>query len=460
MSLMNHDGDGNCMKILLTVHQFFPEYTAGTEVLTCSVARELMRRGHVVHVMTGYPGRVDLREEDRFDEYDFEGIHVYRFHHAYTPMAGQRSMIEIGYNNRLAAKYFGRIVAMFRPDVVHIFHLNRLGTGLIDHAVKSDIPCFMTPTDFWTICPTGQLLCFNGCLCSGPSGYSGNCVKHFAQCNQGGLIRMIAKWLPTAVADWCVRLTQNSLLPYYPQREEVLSMASRLDGIIARLNQLRGIIVPNGFIGEILMRHGVSPRLISQASFGIDVQAGDGFERRLIPRHPLRVGFIGTPAPHKGCHVLIEAFKTLPRGCAVLKIYGNMQDFPEYSTRLKLLADHSDAIEFCGTFHNSKIGEVLDNLDVLVVPSLWYENTPLVVYSAQAAHCPIVASNFPGISEVIRDQVNGLLFEAGNAEALAKQLMRLINESGLAERLSANSQKPKSTALYVDELLSIWEGRK
>ena len=457
---MSRFGAGSRMKILLTVHQFFPQYAAGTEVLTYSVARELMKRGHMVHVLTGHPGSTDLREKDRLDEYDFEGIHVYRFHHAYTPMAGQTSMIEIGYNNRLAAAYFARVVEMFKPDVVHFFHLNRLGTGLIEHAVRAGIPCFMTPTDFWTICPTGQLLLGNGSLCSGPSAHAGNCVKCFAQRTQGRGIRIIAERLPTAGADLLARLTQNGVLPSYPQREEVMAIASRLGINIARLNQLNGLIVPNGFMRELLIRHGVSPCLIIKSAFGIDVTSSEGSKRRSIPRHPLRVGFIGTLAPYKGCLVLIDAFKALPHGQAVLKIYGGMKDFPEYSRKLKRLADNNDAIEFCGTFHNSKIGEVLADLDVLVVPSLWYENTPLVVYSAQAARCPVVASDFPGFSEVIRDQVDGLLFEAGNPTELAKKLSRLINEPDLAGRLSVNYQQPKSTALYVDEILNIWEGRK
>lgn len=447
------------MKILLTVHQFFPQYVAGTEVLTYSVARELMSRGHMVHVLTGYPSNVDLGEEDRFDEYDFEGIHVYRFHHAYKPMAGQTSIIEVGYNNRLAVTYFGRVLERFKPDIVHFFHLNRLGTGLIEHAVRKGIPRFMTPTDFWTICPTGQLLCGNGSLCSGPSVYAGNCVKCFAQKTNGGVIRIIAERLPTAGADWLARLTQKGVLPSYPRREEVMAIVSRLGINIARLNQLNGLIVPNGFMRELLARHGVSPRLIIQSAFGIDFTSSQEIKRRSIPQRPLRVGFIGTLASYKGCHVLINAFKALPRGLAILRIYGNMNEFPEYSSELKRIANNNDAIEFCGTFHNSRIGEVIAGFDVLVVPSLWYENTPLVIYSAQAANCPVVASDLPGISEVIRDQVNGLMFEAGNPVGLAKQLSRFINEQGLAERLSINSQKPKSTALYVDEMLNMWERR-
>lgn len=416
----------------------------------------MISRGHTVHVLTGHPGRADLHDEERFDEYDFEGIHVYRFHHAYTPMAGQTSMIEVGYDNRLAATYFRRILEKFEPDLVHFFHLNRLGTGLIEQAVQAGIPCFMTPTDFWALCPTGQLVLGNGSLCSGPSAYAGNCVKHLAQSTQRGLFRIIASLLPTFGAYLVARLTQKKVLPAYPKREEVAAIVSRLGINIARLNQLSRLVVPNGFMSALLIRHGVLPNLIIQSAYGIDVTSSEGVERRSLPQHPLQVGFIGTPAPHKGCHVLIKAIKALPRGRAVLKIYGSMEDFPEYSRELKHLADNSDAIEFCGTFHNSKIGEVLASLDVLVVPSLWYENTPLVVYSAQAARCPVVASDFPGFSEVIRDEVNGLLFEAGNAEALAKQLSRLMDEPELATRLSSNSQPPKSTATYVDELLRIW----
>lgn len=444
------------MKVLLTVHQFFPRFAAGTEVLTYSVARELRRRGHDVRVMTGHPAGADLRDEGRFDEYEFEGIHVYRFHHSYSPMAGQSAKIALDFDNRLAAKFFGDVLADFRPDVVHFFHLNRLGTGLIERAVQAGIPAFMTPTDFWAICPTGQLVFGDGKFCSGPSAFAGNCVKHLAQSTHKGLVGRIAGGMPTRVVGLLTRLTQNGHMPSYPNRGEVMAVASRLGCNISRLNKLNGLIVPSSFMRELLIHHGVSPHLIIQSSFGIDYSRDERGTRRTISRQPLRIGFIGTPAPHKGCHVLIEAFRTLPAGRAVLKIYGNMEPGSDYSIALKRMAGNSDAIEFCGTFPNSKIGEVLAGLDVLVVPSLWFENTPLVVYSAQAADCPVVASNTIGISEVIRDDVNGLLFDPGNAPALARKLARFIDEPGLATRLSSNAQHPKTTTSYVDSLLDIW----
>lgn len=445
------------MKILLTAHQFFPHHTAGTEVLTYSVARELILRGHTVRVFTGHPSTVIMREEDRFDEYEHDGIHVYRFHHAYVPMTGQQSMIEVGYDNRLASIYFERLLENFKPDIVHFFHLNRLGTGLILCAVQANIRRFLTPTDFWLVCPTGQLLLADGSLCSGPSAYAGNCMKHLAQNTQQGLVGKAAQWFPTAAADLLGQLTKNGVLPSYPKSHEVAAIAARLDNNVARLNQLSGITVPNEFMRALLVRHGVSPNLIAQSTFGIDMSSSAESLPRAIVQSPLRAGFIGTLAPHKGCHVLIDGIKRLPAGCVTLKIYGNLNDFPEYANELKQSAAQHPSIIFCGTFPNADIAQVMSELDVLVVPSLWYENTPLVLYSAQAARCPVLASNLPGISEVILDEENGLLFEAGNDTALTRLLCRLVDESGLLHRLSANTRRPKSTASYVDELLQIWE---
>ena len=445
------------MRILLTAHQFFPQFAAGTEVLTYSVARELIKRGHVVHVLAGHPGSVNLADEDRFDEYDFDGIRVYRFHHAYTPMGGQVSMIEVGYDNHLGADYFDRILKSFKPDVIHFFHLNRLGTGLIERAVQAGIPRFMTPTDFWTICPTGQLLLADGSLCTGPSAHAGNCLKHFAQSTQKEWVGKVAEWLPTAGADLLVRLTQKGILSSYPKRAEVMAIANRLPVNVSRLNQLNGLIVPNGFMREFLVRYGVLPDLITEAAFGVDVTSPAASEPRSSHRPPLRVGFIGTLAPYKGCHVLIDAFKALPDADATLKIYGRSEDFPDYARELQLRGGKHQSIEFCGTFPNSKIAQVLADIDVLVVPSLWYENTPLVLYSAQAARCPVVASNLPGLAEVIQHDENGLLFAPCSSADLAQQLSRLINEDGLLQQLSANARAPKATENYVDELLTMWK---
>lgn len=444
------------MKVLLTVHQFFPDFMAGTEVLTLSVAKELLRRGHEVRVYTGYPSDKSLSDDERFDEYEFDGIHVYRFHHAYTPMAGQTSMIEIGYDNHLSASHFEEILKRFEPDAVHFFHLNRLGSRLIEKAGQLGVPAFMTLTDFWMICPTGQLLLPDEKLCLGPGCHAGNCVKHLTQSTQKGLSGTVAKWTPMIVVNLLTKLAALDILPPHPALAEVKAINARPKINISRLNSLKKIFAPNQLMCDVLVSNGIDPSLIVQSAYGIDVPTSNLGHAVRVYREPLQIGYIGTLARHKGCHVLIEAFKALPSKKAVLRIYGNPADFPEYSNELKRLATGSDSIEFCGTFPNYKISQVFAELDLLVVPSIWHENTPLVIYSSQAANCPLVASNVQGISEVINDEENGLLYEPGNAAALTRQLLRLIEEPDLITRLSSNAKQPKSTSTYTEELLNIW----
>lgn len=444
------------MRILLTVHQFYPDYFSGTEVLTFSVAKELMRRGHTVAVLTGFPDSSDIEDVDRYGEYDIEGLHVFRFHHAFVPMGGQETVTEIEYDNHLATQYFVRIIAEFKPEVIHFFHMIRLGVRLIDAAVNAGIPAYYTPTDFWSICPTAQLLLPNGKVCGGPSFFAGNCVKHFAQSRGGSRAQKVAPYVPDVVADIITGLVRYGLAPTRPVSGEMTAMSYREKFLIARLNWLDGIISPTRFMTKMLTDAGVDRRLVLASGYGIDVAGYDVAPPARADGRPLIIGYIGTLAPHKGCHVLIEAFKLLPRGSARLKIYGNLKDFAEYNASLRRRAEGFDAIEFCGTFPNGDIGRVLEELHVLVVPSMWYENAPLVVHSALAAKRPVIASNFPGLAEIVTNGVNGMTFRPGDFRALSSRLKRLISEPGLLGRLSENCRPPKSTSEYVDELLAVY----
>lgn len=444
------------MRILLTVHQFFPAYGSGTEVLTHSVAKELQRRGHEVRILAAHPDQASLADEQRFDDYLFDDIPVYRFRHAYRPMGGQSSLLELSYDNRLAAGGFGRILGRFKPDLVHFFHFNRLGTGLIEEAANAGIPAYFTPTDFWTVCKTAQMVLPNGQACPGPGRYAGNCIKHLAQQQKSGVFAAAVERIPDACLEGMGYLARKGLLPKGGYGRELAALSTRLEVNIARLNRLQAVVAPNRLTKDLLIRYGVRPELIVESAYGIADRQVISSPARKAPEQPYRIGYIGTLIPHKGCHVLLKAFKTLPEGRAVLGIYGDTGQFADYTAELTAIAGGRRDIEFRGTFPNAAIAEVLTGLDVLVVPSLWHENTPLVVYSAQAAACPVVASDCPGITGYIEDGKNGLLFAAGDADALASRLHRLIDEPGLTAALSAQAKPPKSTAVYVDELLAVW----
>jgi glycosyltransferase involved in cell wall biosynthesis len=187
-----------------------------------------------------------------------------------------------------------------------------------------------------------------------------------------------------------------------------------------------------------------------------------GINHDHIPARPqgmgskLRVGFIGTLYEHKGPHVLISALRSAPELPVQAKIYGKQNEFPEYVEQLRALAAGDERIEFCGTFPNHQIGRIFTGLDCLVVPSIWYENTPLVIYSAQAAGCPVIASNLGGMAEAVHHNVNGLLFEPGDVDGLASLLRHLCSDRSILPRLSAKSIKPKSSGQYAAEVEAVY----
>lgn len=444
------------MRILLTVHQFFPDFKAGTEVLTLSVAKELIAIGHEVHIFTGHPGAANLSDAERFEQFEYEGITVSRFHHAYVPMHGQTSMIEIGYYNLLAQHYFNEIVTEFRPDCVHHFHLNRLGIGLIDSLYMKGIPQFYTPTDFWMICPTAQLMLGEGRYCDGPDSDAGNCIKHFTRDRLKGLAGGLIDKVPDVVFAKVSSITKNCQLIEYPMSNEVRALNKRLSNTVGALNKLNGIVSPNDFMTNLFVKYGVNSKLIYNCQFGVDVASVASAQRTTKEDQKLQLGFIGTLAPHKGCHILIKALQDLPLASVKLKIYGSNIDFPDYFEELKQLAQGNSNIEFCGTFPNADIGKVIAQFDALVVPSIWYENTPLVIYSAHACRCPVIASNLPGISEVIENEENGLLFEAGNSVKLNALLRGLLSDPDKLQRLGNKCKSPLSVAEYTSKLISIW----
>jgi glycosyltransferase involved in cell wall biosynthesis len=447
------------LNILLTVHQFLPEYFSGTEILTFSVAKELIRRGHRVSILTGFPARNDLPDDARFDQYKIEGIDVFKFYHGFVPMGGQAVLSEIEYNNRLAARYFAQLLQRIRPDIVHFFHFSRLGTGLVDVAAAAAVPAYYTPTDFWSVCWPSQLMLDDGRICGGPSRHGGNCVKHIASITYGEPVARIAKIIPDILADAIVALTVSGVLPNYPKCHDVAAIGQRKSFNVARLNALHGIVAPTRMMREKLIANGVDSRLISQSAYGIELAGYRNRIRMVGESGVINFGFIGTLAPHKGCHVLVDAFSQLGSGRAKLRIYGNTTDFPTYFDTLQRKAAPVNFIEFCGTFPNDRVAEVFDGLDVLIVPSIWFENSPLVIYSALAAKCPVIASDFPGMSEVVRHGWNGLTFRPGDVQSLYAQLIRLVNEPTLLELLSTNCSPSKSIGEYVDELLALYARR-
>ena len=441
------------MKILLLVHLFLPDYFSGTEILTLHTAQELQSRGHEVQVFTGFPGATDLPDDQRFDSYEFEGISVSRFKHAHRAMGRQNNVAEQEYNNLLVAEHFTKLLDKFQPDVVHFFHLMRLSASVINVCAQRGIPTVLTPTDFWFVCPAAQLRLEDGSMCAGPDSVGANCVRHLAALKMPGLAANLLNRLPESLVRGVVRVALLPTIKHWGPARLVSALSHREKFLTKRLNQINRVLLPTRVMQQTLLQHGLEPARTQYCSYGIRLPDRVAPE----PRNsgPLVLGVIGI-GEHKGPHVLIQAVRKLPQADLVVKIYGRHSDFPDYVDRLKALAGDDHRIEFCGSFANDQIGDVLSKLDALVVPSIWFENAPLVIYSAQAAGLPVIGSDVAGVSEQITHDDNGYLFPPGDVDRLAEIIGRLAQDRGQLTRLSERARMPKTIASYTDELLTVY----
>ncbi len=446
------------MKILYTTHQFLPDYSAGTEILTYSTAKEMSRRGHEVSIFTGYPVKGAVEASDAFDRYEYDGMIVDRFFQCKTSSIRPRNPLEAEYNNLFFADFFRRRIQELQPELVHFYHLQRLSASAIDVCREMGVPSLFTATDFWMVCPTNQLFMPDRSLCLGPDKGMVNCVRHLAAISQGKRVQSILDRLPNYLMAFFIRWIKCGAFP--PEKRFVplvRALAARPAFMEKRMNQICRVLVATRFMGEMLRRHGLEARRIRHVPFGIDHTSITGISAKGTEKH-LRIGFIGTLYHHKGAHVLLEAVRSLPTDMLLkVQIYGELEQFPEYARTLRSIAGNDRRIEFCGTFPNTRVGEIFYGLDVLVVPSLWYENSPLTLSFAQAARVPVVATDTEGINEVIADGENGFLFEKGDVNGLSGIIRMLCNDRALVRRLSDHARQPKSISSYVDELERIYD---
>ena len=105
-----------------------------------------------------------------------------------------------------------------------------------------------------------------------------------------------------------------------------------------------------------------------------------------------------------------------------------------------------------GEFEHDNIGRVLEEISVLVVPSIWSENSPLVILEAFLSKTPVIASRIGGIPEMVRDGVNGLLCKPKDVDDLREKVTSLISNPLLLDRLTAGILSVKPMEDHAKEI--------
>lgn len=381
------------MHILKIIHGYPPQYNAGSEVYSQSICTELSKY-HKVSVFT--------REENPYipcfsirEEKINENLTLYLVNHP----QGKDS-----YKHQKMDNVFTSLLENLQPDIAHIGHLNHLSTGLVDVLNQFKIPIIYTLHDFWLMCPRGQFLTrsigevkdnFQLCTHQDDRKCAIKCYKVYFSGVEDNELEDIKQW-----ETWI-----------HQRMKEIKKIVSKIDLFIAPSKYLKNRFEEDFYIPKekiIYLDYGFPTKYLLPT-------------QKITTNDPYTFGYIGTHIPAKGVNLLIEAFKKIEQP-AILKIFG--RDNGQSTKALRNMASSSkNRIDFLGEYMNQNLAnDVFSKVDCIVVPSIWGENSPLVIHEAQACKIPVITADFGGMKEYVAHNVNGLLFKHRDINSLVEQL--------------------------------------
>ncbi len=404
------------------------------------------------------------------------------------------------------------VMTRFRPDVVHVHHFAFWGVELFEILKRYGARVVFTMHEFIPICHRqGQMLKTNGRLCTVSS--SAECAACFPAHTPGQFFlreKMFkafmahvdhfvspSRFLKDRFVAWGLAPERVSVIEN-PLSREVLATAEviraraqaaaqaaaqadaaapqerrrRSDGEAPapreRELEMAGADARSAAVAPAFDRRGGDARS-SQSEDDlrriVGRRAGDGGGmveyRPRQPRRRTRIGFFGQVNPYKGIDVLLEAVGLLEdedRLRLSIGLHGANLDMQEPWFREKierLLEPVRDVVSFRGPYQNDRVLDLMSQYDWIIVPSIWWENSPVVIQEALAIGKPVLCSRIGGMAEKVEDGVTGATFEAGSASDLAAKLM------GLGEGRRSGAGTPAPGQNLIDTVLDIYtDGRR
>ncbi|MGH6754187.1 MAG: glycosyltransferase family 4 protein, partial [Bradyrhizobium sp.] len=382
-------GETPSMRVLITSSIYptpeAPKIVGGAEIFVRRLAESLLDRGDSVEVI-----RAASVPDQKMETCN--GIDVYSapVENVYFPFTKPRSApIRAIWHamedwQKTAQMVAARIQA-FKPDILHSNNLSGLTTGVWKTSSDLGIPVLHTLHDYYLTCPRCSRFS-NGTACTH------TCVS-------------------------CKILTIN-------RRDTT----KHLDAVVGVSQRILDIHTELGLFSDTPLR-----TVIRNAS-----TADVGDKCTVSPDGTVTFGFIGRLAQEKGIYNLVQAVAAIPPRLIRLVIAGDVTESQQ--AHIKLLARNA-RIDFLGFVPPS---EFYEQVDVVVVPSVWEDPSPLVVADAQAAGKPLLGTRFGGIPEVIEQDVTGWL-TAPDPESLTASILKIMESprqiADISRRLKAGLNK-------------------
>lgn len=320
------------------------------------------------------------------------------------------------------ASAMGELLASFRPEIVHFHHLSRLGLEavLLTRRVLPQAKIVLTLHDYFAICANDGLMSSPG---------SGRPCRE-------------------ATPDGC-----HACMPEIAQHR----FLARTLHLQTMLRQVDRFIAPSAFLRDRYVDWGLPAAKIDIVSNGVPAD----IPFPAVRRARRTFGFFGNIAPHKGVLVALAALADVAKEQAEVRLHlhGGLNFQPEQFRCAfdEAVAAVQPAARHFGAYRRSELPGLMADVDWVVVPSVWWENAPLVILEAFRHRRPVICSNIGGMAEMVRDGVNGLHFRAGDAHDLARVMHRAVRQRGLWRRLVDGLPAPSTIAEATARHLALYQ---
>ncbi|MDD6285694.1 MAG: glycosyltransferase family 4 protein [Methanobacteriaceae archaeon] len=371
------------MKICYITNLYPPTVLGGAEIVVEKTALEMVKKGHKVIVITTSPDY-----EEHFIKH--ENIRIYQINttklypvYRQTEVSGIKKPLWHIYDlwNNDTLNRIEKILQDTDTDIIHINNYKGLSLSCFKAGKDLGIPVVFESHDFSLICPRANLIRGNNTLCK----------------------------------------KRNLICDIYVDKQRKL-LSDNVDLLISPSHFMIEKFKENQFFNNT--------RCV-KIPLGVEYTNHKSAKTYDI----IDITYIGTLGKHKGVHTLINAFKEIPNSNIRLHIIGKGYDEEEFKQR----AQNDKRIIFHGFVDNNSITEYYDSSNIVIIPSICYDNSPLVIYESFSTGTPVIGSDIGGIPELIIDNYNGLLFEPGNSEDLKDKILTIINNNVLLRRLEDNA---------------------
>jgi glycosyltransferase involved in cell wall biosynthesis len=439
------------VKIAHLLGWYFPDSVGGTEVYVEGLCRRLRSAGH--EMLIAAPDSHQVVPE----RYFHDGVPVFRYAISDTPTRDE------AYHRvpvRGAEKLY-RWLAEERPDVLHV-HSITTGVGLpeIREAHRLGIRVILTChlPGFGYMCRTGELMQWGRVPCDGIVIPSKCASCNLTRLGMAQPVARIAGAVPVALSEALRHLPGRigttlgmsaSVREYEEMERELFDL---VDWFVVLNDTARRMLVANGSPAAklVLNRLGLSHlKVMRKPAPGIRPT-----------KCPVRFGYVGRLHPSKGLIELAHAVLAIPPELDFrLDIRGPMidDDSRTFAAELQQLLAGEPRVTFGPGIPGPDVPALLAELDVLLCPSMWFENGPTIALEAMAVGTPIIASRVGNLAEIVEDGINGLLVAPGNVEAWSAALIRAATEPALTiDRWRAVLPQPRTMDEIASDYLSLY----